>query len=329
MLPAFLVIGALFVAGLLIWQGIAAGGTPDPTATGTTRYAAMFDIAVLVFREGLECVLVLAAIMAGLVGEHQSYRRPIVAGVGLGFIATAITWFIAVSILSSLGDNVSALNLQAATGLLAILVLLVIMNWFFHKIYWGGWIVMHTRQKKHLLREANSDEPSISKTALWRGLALLGFFSLYREGFEIVLFLQTYNLKLGSAVTLGGAAIGLVLVGVIATITFYLEKKLPYRKMLETTGVLLGVVLLVMVGEQVQEMQLAHWVSTTTIPWLEPYLPGWMGMWFAIFPTVESLAGQALAALIVIGSFFLARKQRGGQGIAPVDIPEPSPLATH
>ena len=52
-----------------------------------------------------------------------------------------------------------------------------------------------------------------------------------------------------------------------------------------TTGVLLGGVLLVMVGEQAQEMQLAQWLPTTEISWLVPFMPDWMGMWFAVFPT--------------------------------------------
>lgn len=318
--PAFLVAGVLFVGGIIVWEAVTSGGNPNPTAEKTSRYAATFDIAVLVFREGLECVLVLAAIMAGMVGANEVYRRPIIAGVGIGAFATVATWFIAVGILSNLGESISALNLQAATGLLAIVVLLVIMNWFFHKIYWGGWICLHTRRKKQLIKEAENAGPSASGTALWRGLALLGFASLYREGFEIVLFLQTYNLRLGSGITLTGAAIGLVLVGIVAMLTFTLEKKLPYRKMLEMTGVLLGVVLLVMVGEQAQEMQLAHWISTTPIPWLEPHIPDWMGLWFAVFPTVETLGGQALAAVLVIGSFFLARKVRGGQGMAPTAL---------
>ena len=103
---------------------------------------------------------------------------------------------------------------------------------------------------------------------------------------------------------LKGALLGLTLSAFVAILTFALQRRLPYRKMLITTGVLLGVVLLVMVGEQVQEMQLAQWVSTTEIAWLAKILPGWMGMWFAVFPTVETLAGQALAALLVIGSYY-------------------------
>jgi high-affinity iron transporter len=70
------------------------------------------------------------------------------------------------------------------------------------------------------------------------------------------------------------------------------------------TGVLLGVVLIVMVGESIQEMQLAHWISTTT---LNLPIPAWMGLWFAVFPTVESLSAQVFAAVFVIGSYFLAQ----------------------
>jgi high-affinity iron transporter len=64
----------------------------------------------------------------------------------------------------------------------------------------------------------------------------------------------------------------------------------------------------VMVGEQAQEMQLARWLPTTIIPWLEHRIPAWMGLWLSVFPTIETLVAQALAALIVIGSYFLARR---------------------
>jgi high-affinity iron transporter len=63
-----------------------------------------------------------------------------------------------------------------------------------------------------------------------------------------------------------------------------------------------------MVGEQAQEMQLAHWLPTTTLPWLQ-WIPGWMGTWFSVFPTLETLVAQLLAAILVIGSYFLARHQ--------------------
>jgi len=294
---------AISVVAVIVWQAIIVHGVPDPMKPNTSPTVAVLDIGILVFREGLECILVLAAITASMTGARQVHRRPVALGAAIAFGATLVTWFIAVRIMEQLTENVPALDLQAATGLLAVIVLLVIMNWFFHKIYWGGWIRAHNRRRKALLEQ---DRP-ISRVSLQWGLILLGFTCLYREGFEVVLFLQSYNLRLGGSVILKGALVGLTLSGMVAILTFVLQQRLPYRKMLITTGILLGLVLLVMVGEQAQEMQLAHWISRTDISWLANVIPPWMGMWFAVFPTVETLVAQLIAALLVIGSYYAAR----------------------
>jgi high-affinity iron transporter len=314
-----IVVAALFVVAMLVWQGVTAHGAPDPMEPNTGRTVAFLDIGILVFREGLECILVLAAITASMTGAKRAHRRPIALGAGLAFIATLITWLIAVRIVGSLSDNMSALDLQAATGLLAVIVLLVIMNWFFHKIYWGGWIRAHNRRRKALLENARTAE--ISQKRLWFGLIFLGFTSLYREGFEVVLFLQSYHLRLGGGIVLKGALLGMVLTAMVAVLTFVLQRRLPYRKMLITTGILLGVVLLVMVGEQAQEMQLAHWIPTTEINSLKSYMPPWMGLWFAVFPTVETLVAQFIAAILVIGSYFAARHFGGGEPGGTLETP--------
>ena len=293
---------------------------PDPLRPNTSPTVAFLDIGVLVFREGLECILVLAAVTASMTGTKQTHRRPVAVGAAVGFGATLITWFIAVGIVGSLMDNVPALDLQAATGLLAVVVLLVIMNWFFHKIYWGGWIRAHNRRRKSLLAAGPAKKNGSSR--LWWGLILLGFTSLYREGFEVVLFLQSYNLRLGGGVVLKGALLGLLLSGMVAVLTFVLQQRLPYRKMLITTGILLGVVLLVMVGEQAQEMQLAHWISRTEIPWLVNTIPAWMGMWLAIFPTYETLLAQGLATILVVGSYYAARHFGGVTDHEPAPEPD-------
>ena len=302
-------IAALAVIAVLVWQGIFAHGAPDPTQPHTSATVAALDIGVLVFREGLECILVLAAITASMTGAKRAHRKPVAAGAGVAFGATLLTWVIAVRLIDSLSDNMRALDLQAATGLLAVVVLLVIMNWFFHKIYWGGWIRAHNRRRKHLLEDGHGSD--VAKRSLLCGLILLGFTSLYREGFEVVLFLQTYHLQFGGGVVLQGALLGIALSVIVAMLTFVVQQKLPYRKMLITTGILLGVVLLVMVGEQAQEMQLAHWISTTPIPSLVSVIPKWMGLWFSVFPTYETLIAQLIAAVLVVGSYYAARKLGG------------------
>ena len=298
-----LTLGAASVAAVLVLQVLHTGGLPDPT--GQSRLGArVLDIAVLVFREGLECILVLSAITANMVGERRSYQRPVGFGAALAFVATLLTWQIAVGILNSLAESVPALDIQAATGLVAIVVLLLVMNWFFHKVYWAGWISMHSRRKQSLLKD-------VSGSRVWWGLALLGFSSLYREGFEVVLFLQSYRLKLGGTPVLYGVLTGLSLTAIVGVLTFVAHRRLPYRRMLVFTGIMLGLVLLVMVGEQVQEMQLARWLPTTPVAYLQRVIPDWMGLWFAVFPTVESLVAQILAAALVVGSYFLARPERG------------------
>src|SRR4029077_2612751 len=61
-----------------------------------------------------------------------------------------------------------------------------------------------------------------------------------------------------------------------------------------------------MVGEQAQEMQLAHWISRTDISWLANVVPTWMGTWFAVFPAYETIVAQLLAAILVVGSYYAA-----------------------
>ncbi len=294
----------LVLAGLLLWQLLSAGaGTPNPADPNTHlgHFAVVVDSGILVLREGLETILVLAVLTASMRGANREYRRPLALGAATALGASAVTWFVAIAITDAVGQG--SLDLQAATGLLAIVVLLVVMNWFFHRVYWTGWIAHHNKRRKALIGGAGS--VSAQRTLL--GLGLLGFTSVYREGFEVVLFLQNLRLRYGSGVVLEGVAIGLVFVALIGYLTFGLQRRLPYRRMLVATGIMLGFVLLVMVGESVQELQQAGWIATTP---LNIALPGWMGLWFSIFPNVQTIAAQAIAAVLVIGSYFLAQELR-------------------
>jgi high-affinity iron transporter len=297
----------LFLAaavGLLVWQILSAsGGTPDPSQgrVHLDHVAVVIDSGILVLREGLETILVLAVLTASMRGANSAYRRPLALGGAAAFATAIATWFAAIAITSAVGQG--SLDLQAATGLLAIVVLLVVMNWFFHKVYWTGWIASHNRRRKALMGDAGTS--GAQRTML--GLALLGFTSVYREGFEVVLFLQNLRLRYGSATVLEGVALGLLFVAAIGWLTFGLQKRLPYKRMLVATGIMLGFVLLVMVGESIQELQQAGWIGTTPI---HVAVPGWMGLWFSIFPNVQTIVAQVMAALLVIGSYFLAEEMR-------------------
>lgn len=123
-----LILAASLVAFVMVWQALTSGGVPDPTTRNLSPAAAVLNSGLLVFREGLEAILVLAAITAGLVRGDKSYWRPISVGSGAAVVATVASWFVIVAIISAV--PAPALDVQAATGLLAIVVLLVVITGF-------------------------------------------------------------------------------------------------------------------------------------------------------------------------------------------------------
>ncbi|HWF36116.1 MAG TPA: hypothetical protein VG295_12115 [Solirubrobacteraceae bacterium] len=301
---------------LLGWH--AQGGTTNPTTLPPghrlSHTTVVINSAILVFREGLETILVLAAVTASFLGGNRVYRKPVAAGGGLAILAGIATWFLVVWLIGRFHG--SELTIQAATGLPSLLVLLLVMNWFFHKLYWTGWISHHHKRRKGLL----SAGPDGATRTMMLGLLLLGFTSVYRESFEIVIFLQNLRELYGSSVVLEGVALGAMFTAAAGVLTFALHAKLPYKRLLIITGAMLLLVLLVSVGEEVQEMQLAGWIGTTNVPGVS--FPGWMGTWFSLFGNWQTIAGQLLAFTIVVGSYLAAqylrvwRPRRRGQRTA-------------
>ncbi len=258
--------------------------------------------AIIVFREGLEAVLILAALMASLVGAQRHFRKPMFVGVGIALVASAITWIVAQTVLTSLARYGE--KLEAIVSLAAIGVLLLILNWFYHRVYWQENLQQLHKKKRLVLAGAGLS----LATAQIVGLVLLGFTSVYREGFETVLFLQAMTLEAGAVTVLEGVAIGLLAVVGVFILVVSLERKLPHKKMLIATGVLITWVLVVMVGTTVQTMQKVGWIPVTPIQNLE--LPYWAGLWLGLYPTWEGLIAQAAAAAFVVGSYFAAESVR-------------------
>jgi high-affinity iron transporter len=276
-------------------RGVVGEGASDGTM--------ITNAALIVFREGLEAILIIAAITASMVAANRPLRRPVYRGALLALPATAVLWILAQTVIDSLSQYGE--KLEAVVGLIAIGVLLLVLNWFFHRVYWTGWIAGHRKRGKALAGAAAVTTGITASTVA--GLYLLGFSSVFREGFETVLFLQALDLEAGTGVVLAGVGLGLALTAAVGVLTFVLERHLPYKRMLIVTGVLISLVLVVMVGNTARTLQGVGWLSITP---LDIEFPLWMGTWLGIFPTVESLAAQAGAFAFVIGSYFLAEWAR-------------------
>lgn len=255
--------------------------------------AIVFNAATIVFREGLEAVLILAALLASMIGVNRKFRRPLALGGVLAFVATGALFVIAGSLL----QNLSAYGekLEAIVSVVAIAVLLLVMNWFFHKVYWTKWIQTHQQRRRVLIGGAAGQ-------AL--GLVMLGFTSIFREGAETVLFLQALVLDAGTLIVLEGVALGLAATAVVGVLVFVLQAKLPHKKMLTVTGVMIAAVLVTMTGNTIHVLQVVGWLPIDAVDGLT--LPYSLGVWAGIYATWQGLIAQAVALVLVIGSYFAA-----------------------
>jgi high-affinity iron transporter len=309
--------GLAVITGLVYLMATANTGPADPTeaAKPMSHGTVVFNSGMIVFREGLEAILIFAAVTASFVGANTDKRRPVILGAALSFGATIVTWFVVQAVL----DAASPLGpkLEAITGFIAIVVLLVVLNWFVHRVYWTDWIGRHHRRRQKLLTQTGA--------AALIGLVALGFTTVYREGFEVVLFLQNLQLQSGTATVLEGVAIGLACTAVVGVLTFWLHHKLPYRKMLILTGALVAVVLMVMIGGTALSFMDLGWIPSHPTPFT---VPTWMGTWFEVYSYWETIGAQILAGLLVVGSYVLAehvkvhrRVKRGEQPAVKSEAP--------
>lgn len=255
--------------------------------------AIIFNAATIVFREGLEAVLILASLLASMVGANQRFKRPLAIGAFGALGATAVLFVLARTILNSLGQYGE--KLEAIVSVVAIGILLLVMNWFFHKVYWTKWIAKHHTKRRMLIGGAAGQV---------LGLVILGFTSVFREGAETVLFLQALVLDAGTLVVIEGVALGLVGVAVVGTLVFIMQKKLPHKKMLIVTGMMIAAVLVTMVGTTVHVLQVVGWLPISPVESLQ--LPFWLGQWFGFYGTWEGITAQLGAFIFVIGSYYLA-----------------------
>lgn len=265
---------------------------------GTAPQAIIFNAATIVFREGLEAILILASLLASMIGANRQFKRPLALGAVGALLVTALLFVLVQNALLSFGQFSE--QIEAIVSIVAIGVLLIVMNWFFHKVYWTKWIAKHHEQRRRLLIGGVAGQ--------MLGFAALGFTSVFREGAETVLFLQALVLDAGTWIVVQGVALGLAATAVVGVLTLVLQQKLPHKKMLIVTGVMIAVVLVTMVGQTVHTLQLVGWLPISPIRGAESW-PTWIGVWLGIHGTWQGIIGQVIALVFVFGSYFLAEAQ--------------------
>ena len=264
----------------------------SPTTVALTAFT-------IVLREGLEAVVILAALLAGLRGaENAGSRRQVGIGAWGAIVVSAITFILARTVIQSLSRYGE--TLEAVISILAVIILLIVTNWVFHKYYWTGWNVR--------LRELK-DKAATQRGRRWEAFAMcgVGFLTIYREGFETTLFMQSLILEGGLAASLVGLFAGLGVIGLAGWAIFTWGMKLPYRKLLVWTGVLIVTILATFLGSTVRLFQTIGWMPIHPIHGLE--IPTWMGNWLGLYPSWEGLLIPFLGFAYVGGAWLLVRWQ--------------------
>ena len=257
--------------------------------SGADPLAAGINAGSIVLREGLEGLLVIVAILAGLRGDENARRRRMIwIGVALSMVATVATIILSETVITRL--HYYGEIIEAVASILAIGVLLLITNWLFQQVYWRQWVCT-------LKGQAEAENA-------WQ-LVMVGFLIGYREGFETVLFVQSLVLDVGGGPVAAGVAVGLVLLTIIGVLALVAGWRLPYFKLLLGTAVLIGIVLVTFVGTGVRSMQTVGWLPVNKM--MHGSWPAWIGSWFGAYNTWETIGGQLLAMLIVLGTWRISR----------------------
>jgi high-affinity iron transporter len=235
--------------------------------------------------------------LAGLRGrQHEQTRKGIWLGAGLAVFVTIITFWLSRTVIQSLSRFGE--KLEAVVSVLAVVVLLIVTNWVFHRFYWTGW----NAKLRSLSKAAQNVQSSH-----WESIALLGvgFLTVYREGFETALFLQSLLLE-GNipAVAIGGGA-ALLCIVIVGLLTFTFGLKLPYRKLLVVTGFLVVAIMTSFIGQTVRLFQTVGWLAVHPIP--NVHIPDWAGLWLGLYPSWEGLCIPPLALVYVGGAWLITR----------------------
>ena len=219
----------------------------------------------------------------------------------MALAASVATWFAAVWVIGMFGNG--GLAVQAATGIPAIIVLLIVMNWFFHRMYWPRAGSRTTTNAAAACSVAMTG----GARCFWGSDCLGSPLSTARAS-RSSSSSRACGSRSARASCSRASSSASVFTAAVGVITFVLHQHLPYKRLLIITGVLLVAVLWVMVGEEMNEMQLAGWIGTTNIAWM--HLPGWAGTWFSIFPNVQTWLAQFVAVALVVGSYLAAQYVR-------------------
>jgi high-affinity iron transporter len=240
----------------------------------------------IIVREGFEAILIIAALIAFLVkSRNEDKLKSIYIGVFLGIIGSLITAYVVHEIL-----HITAANQEVMEGwimLVAVVVLFWVSYWLVSKIEAEKWQSYITGKMKRAIT-----------TGSVFTLGAVAFLSVYREGFETVLFYKALYLYAGpsSAGIMPGFFAGCLVLAVVYYMINQLGVRIPIKWFFAFTSVFLYYMAFTFMGKGLHELQMGQQIAMTSIPGFPTI--SWMG----VYPSWETVIGQGILVLAYVGA---------------------------
>ena len=258
------------------------------------NYWLTFLIAASIFlREGVEAFLVLAIVLVLIRSAGAKKALPWLHGGWITAVLLGIAgWFLSDYIIQFGGKNREIME-----GLVALLAVVILL--------WAGfWLHSKTSASKwqHFIKHKIGGY--LQKEKMF-GLAAFSFMVVFREAFEVILFLQAINLdatdETRSAIGLGVAA-AIVCIAIFAYIFLKYSKLIPVRQLFKYSSWLIVLLAIILVGKGVHALQESGWISIHSISSM--FRLDWLG----IYPTLETLLAQVGVIILIVIAYFANNK---------------------
>ncbi|MBT1167035.1 FTR1 family iron permease [Bifidobacterium simiarum] len=276
------------------------GGAADQEG-GALKFltSAVGQAFLILIREGLEALLVVAAVIAYLVKSgNRRFTKWIYVGVVAGLAGSGVIAVIFTLMFGGAGEEQEIM--EGICALIAMCMLLWTSNWMLNKSSVEAWNRYIRNKTESAVASVTSQVESGDKVAFGTvvSLAMLSFLAVFREGAETVIFYQSiYTMSQDTkGMWIGGIAAAIVLV-IIFLIIRFTSVKIPIGPFFMVTSILMSVLVVVFAGGGVHAL-----IEGDLLPAM--YLPGVpTNDWIGLYPYVESIVAQVLAAIAVIVLF--------------------------
>jgi len=240
----------------------------------------------IIVREGFEAILIIAALITFLIkSRNQDKLKAIYMGVLIGIIGSFITAYILKEIL-----DISTANQEMMEGiimLVAVVVLFYVSYWLVSKIEATKWQSYITGKMQKAVTTGSAFT-----------LSMVAFLSVYREGFETVLFYKALYLYAGdtTAGIIPGFIAGSVILAVVYFLINQLGMRIPVKWFFVVTSVFLYYMAFMFMGKGLHQLQMGGALTLTGADFV-PEIP-WLGM----YPTWETFIGQMVMLVAYAGA---------------------------